>query len=217
MSITQIESNFFFKCIVGIDLIISKHHAEVELHCIKEKLEANDGAIKFGESKKTFQFSIIGMEFEMTKQTFNQDIVARLGGISYKHFLLNETVNVLTTPRGDDDDAKTLKAEDFDYLLSVTFSTVDKKSPEFATKYQHCEQILFVEIHKIMVNLHLDGIKEALKFTNVIQQEMNRIFYVPPSDTAETVEYKTLSQVKRENVLATINENIEMNIKQGNV
>lgn len=140
-------------------------------------------------------FSLTDLEFDLTGQTFNQTISVKLGGINLKQFYNEETIPVI----------KTLRDEGYsDYLVTANYVSVNRKSPEFVTKYESCEQSLFVEFRKLFLLLHLEGLTEMLQFINNLQTKANKLMYIAPDD--ETITHKTLAQASQAHVLTTINE-----------
>ncbi|KAF2903862.1 hypothetical protein ILUMI_02321 [Ignelater luminosus] len=153
-------------------------------------------------------FKITSLEFDLIQQTFNTDVIVRLGGITCSQFRKNDSIDIISTP---------LKAETGDYLFIVKFTQVDKKSPEFHSKHQSCESKLNLEFSSLNMVLHQEGLQSLLKFTTELQMQVEDL-RKPSSTTVVTTTAAvttpgSLTSVERMRRMSSVAENFVAGVR----
>lgn len=92
----------------------------------------------------------------------------------------------------------------FNISLTVKFLfiKVNKNSPEFHSKYHSCEVLLTLEIKKLDLFLHQEGIQEIMKFVSELQSQLKLL----ENDPTEMLEKQSSEILKR--TLSTLSENM---------
>lgn len=59
---------------------------------------------------------------------------------------------------------------------------MDKKSPEFHSKYHSCESSLYLHFSSLNVLLHQESLQELMKFSIETQNDLNEIINSKPAN-----------------------------------
>ncbi|XP_017782476.1 PREDICTED: vacuolar protein sorting-associated protein 13C isoform X2 [Nicrophorus vespilloides] len=156
--------------------------------------------------------NVHSMRCHMVQQTFNMDVDVSLASISMSQFLngLNQPIEVISTPRSDKD-----------FLFNVKFLQVDKKSPDFVTKYEACEALLSVDFAILALRLHQEGLQDLMRFANDLQCQLNDITEKPRqksrisrlSSTSSSTSRRRSGSLHRLSVISHISEK-QLNIRK---
>ncbi|KAF6206535.1 hypothetical protein GE061_017769 [Apolygus lucorum] len=115
-------------------------------------------------------FRLHSMGVTLNKNTFDQHIKAELGGVSLEQTFNGTLIHVVETPRVSD----TPEASDLKYLFSVELIMVDRKCPEFRSRYLSTLQTLKVDFTHLEVCAHAEAILDLLQrvneFTKIFEQ-----------------------------------------------
>lgn len=116
-------------------------------------------------------FKCMLLELDMIQQTFNLDVMIRLGGIALIQYRPNSSIQIIDTP---------MTAGKDEYLFTVQYIQVDKKSPEFHSKFMSCEQRVLLNFTSIKVQLHQEGLQALLQTANDFQTRLEAATKPPP-------------------------------------
>uniref|UniRef100_A0A146KJR5 Vacuolar protein sorting-associated protein 13A n=1 Tax=Lygus hesperus TaxID=30085 RepID=A0A146KJR5_LYGHE len=130
---------------------------EFKIHEITTRIvDDNDAQLVF--------FRLHSMGVTVNKNTFDQHIKAELGGVSLEHTYNGDLIHVFETPG----------VSDVKYLFSVELVMVDRKCPEFRSRYLSTLQTLRVDFTHLEVCAHaeaiLDLLQRANEFTKIFEQ-----------------------------------------------
>lgn len=125
---------------------------------------------KTGDGEETFKrllkLTILNLELDMIQQTFNMKVDLRLGGVGLKQYIGQFYHDVISTPMTDGD---------VEYLLVVTYQQVNKKSPEFYTRYHSCEQSVQLLFTSLSVQLHQEGLQKLIAVLADFQPKLEQV------------------------------------------
>ncbi|BES95651.1 Vacuolar protein [Nesidiocoris tenuis] len=141
-----------------------------ELHQFKElELEFNiheiTTTIVDDDEKPLLFFRLHSLGVTVTKDTFDQHILAELGGVSLRHSFQGKEIPVFNS----------LTFSDKEYLFSIEFIMVNRKSPDFRSKYASTLQTLLVDFTHLEVCANAEAILDLLQRLN----EFTKIFEKP--------------------------------------
>nr|XP_034187905.1 vacuolar protein sorting-associated protein 13 isoform X3 [Osmia lignaria] len=112
------------------------------------------------------KFQVLQLEAEMLQRTYDQEILLRLGGVQVKQHYNEMEIFMVNTPMSSGKD---------EYLITVQYINVNKRSPEFTTRHGSVIQLLKLEFTTLDTLLHQEALINLLKFISHIQNQMNAI------------------------------------------
>ncbi|XP_026298323.1 vacuolar protein sorting-associated protein 13 isoform X3 [Apis mellifera] len=135
------------------------------------RFEMKEFAIQISSQKDNeiipfMKFEILQLEAEMLQRTYDKEILLRLGGIQIKQHYNQREIFMVNTPM--------LSGRD-EYLITVQYVNVNKRSPEFKTKHGSVLQLLKLEFTTLDIWLHQEALINLLQFISYIQDQMNAI------------------------------------------
>ncbi|XP_068984481.1 intermembrane lipid transfer protein Vps13 isoform X1 [Bombus flavifrons] len=135
------------------------------------KFEMKEFAIQVSSQKGNeiipfVKFEVLQLEAEMLQRTYDQEILLRLGGVQVKQHYNQREIFMITTP---------MLSGRHEYLITVQYINVNKRSPEFKTKYGSVLQLLKLEFTTLDVLLHQEALINLLQFISYVQDQMNVI------------------------------------------
>ncbi|OAD52957.1 Vacuolar protein sorting-associated protein 13A, partial [Eufriesea mexicana] len=135
------------------------------------KFEMKEFAVQVSSQKGSaiipfMKFDILQLEAEMLQRTYDQEILLRLGGVQVKQHYNQTEIFMVNTPM--------LSGRD-EYLITVQYINVNKRSPEFKTKHGSVLKLLKLEFTTLDVLLHQEALINLLQFISYMQDQMNTI------------------------------------------
>ncbi|XP_023292594.2 vacuolar protein sorting-associated protein 13 [Lucilia cuprina] len=122
------------------------------------------------DSQKLLAFQVLQLEVYMAQRTFEMVAQAKLGAISLTSYETRdkkeEELVVIETP-GFTTAGKS--------LLNVTFTAVDKSTPDFITKYKSIEQLARINFATLNVILHQENLLYIMEIANQLQRKVEKI------------------------------------------
>uniref|UniRef100_A0A8D8LZY6 Vacuolar protein sorting-associated protein 13C n=2 Tax=Cacopsylla melanoneura TaxID=428564 RepID=A0A8D8LZY6_9HEMI len=118
-------------------------------------------------------FKMADLEVQMTQKTFDLIAFVRLGGLSLVQNYKTDEIQVISTPREE-------------ALLTIQYNQINRKSPDFRTKYESCLQILDVNFSKMAGVMHQEALLDMWKWSTDIMlviQKMNEKKYAETENT----------------------------------
>ncbi|XP_076625592.1 vacuolar protein sorting 13C isoform X3 [Colletes latitarsis] len=109
---------------------------------------------------------VLQLEAEMLQRTYDQEILLRLGGIQVKQHYKETEIFMVNTPMSSGKD---------EYLITVQYINVNKRSPEFTTRHGSVIKLLKLEFTTLDVLLHQEALINLLQFATYMQDQMNAI------------------------------------------
>ncbi|XP_031336343.1 vacuolar protein sorting-associated protein 13 isoform X2 [Photinus pyralis] len=147
-------------------------------------------------NEEILNLKICQLEAGYVQQTFNKDIVLKLGSINCGQMRHSTTIPIVNTP---------LEGEKGSYLIKVNFIQVNKLSPEFHTKHQSCESRLILNFTKLNVTLHQEGLLALLKFGTDLQTQIEDV-----TSNAKGESYEEVGKIRR---LSSVAESFVSDLK----
>lgn len=150
-------------------------------------------------------FKVTNLELGLVQQTFNKKVEVRLASVDLNHFRPKATIPLISTPFSEGSDqylfTVVFTQVKFFFFVQLTFLIrrlfvlkVDKKSPEFHSKYHSCESNLFLHFACLNVLLHQESLQELMKFLIDTQNDLNEIMNSKPAH--RMIEIPSKSSVK---------------------
>ncbi|XP_043520214.1 vacuolar protein sorting-associated protein 13 isoform X3 [Frieseomelitta varia] len=135
------------------------------------KFEMKEFAIQVSSQKGSeiipfVKFEVLQLEAEMLQRTYDQEILLRLGGVQVKQHYSQREIFMINTP---------MLSGRHEYLITVQYINVNKRSPEFKTKHGSVLQLLKLEFTTLDVLLHQEALINLLQFISYVQDQMNVI------------------------------------------
>lgn len=135
------------------------------------KFEMKEFAIQVSSQKGSeiipfVKFEVLQLEAEMLQRTYDQEILLRLGGVQVKQHYSEREIFMINTP---------MLSGRHEYLITVQYINVNKRSPEFKTKHESVLQLLKLEFTTLDVLLHQEALINLLQFISYVQDQMNVI------------------------------------------
>ncbi|KAG7307792.1 hypothetical protein JYU34_006387 [Plutella xylostella] len=118
--------------------------------------------------EKLLVFSLNLLELQATQKTFNLETVLRLGSVALELFTKDQVVHMIQTPALDSQTNQPC-------LFTVTYVNVDKKCPEFHSRYKSVEQLIVLQFKTLVVLLHLECLQQILVIVNEYQTRLQDI------------------------------------------
>nr|XP_012140992.1 PREDICTED: vacuolar protein sorting-associated protein 13C isoform X2 [Megachile rotundata] len=112
------------------------------------------------------KLQVLQLEAEMLQRTYDQEILLRLGGVQVKQHYNQTEIFMVDTPMSSGKD---------EYLITVQYINVNKKSPEFTTRHGSVIKLLKLEFTTLDTLLHQEALISLLQFVSVTQDKMNAI------------------------------------------
>ncbi|XP_076183155.1 vacuolar protein sorting 13C isoform X2 [Ptiloglossa arizonensis] len=112
------------------------------------------------------KLEILQLEAEMLQRTYDQEILLRLGGVQAKQHYNETEIFMVNTPMSSGKD---------EYLITVQYINVNKRSPEFTTRHESVIKLLKLEFTTLDVLLHQEALIRLLQFVTYMQDQMNAI------------------------------------------
>ncbi|XP_053986716.1 intermembrane lipid transfer protein Vps13 isoform X2 [Hylaeus volcanicus] len=112
------------------------------------------------------KLEVLQLEAEMVQRTYDQEILLRLGGVQVKQHYNDTEIFMVNTPMSSGKD---------EYLITVQYINVNKRSPEFATKHGSVIKLLKLEFTTLDLLLHQEALISVLQFATYMQDQMNAI------------------------------------------
>lgn len=100
----------------------------------------------------------------MLQRTYDQEVKLRLGGVQVRQRHEDQEIYMVNTP---------MSAGRDEYLISVKYVNVNKRSPEFVTRHGSIVKFLQLEFTSLDTLLHQEALIELLRFSTYIQDQMN--------------------------------------------
>ncbi|XP_076249315.1 vacuolar protein sorting 13C isoform X2 [Calliopsis andreniformis] len=120
-----------------------------------------------GNTRTPFmKLEVLQLEAEMLQRTYDQEILLRLGGVQVKQHYNEKEIFMVNTPM--------LSGRD-EYLITVQYTNVNKRSPEFTTRHGSVIQLLKLEFTTLDLLLHQEALISLLQFATYMQNQMNAI------------------------------------------
>ncbi|GJQ73818.1 hypothetical protein Trydic_g18756, partial [Trypoxylus dichotomus] len=129
------------------------------------------------------------LECEVVSQTFVNSVSVKLGCLQLHKYYQNDIVEIVGTP---------ICAKEGFYLFKVNFLQVNKKCPDFKSKYNLCESLLSLEFALLNINLHQEVLLELVKYTNDIQvqlEDMQALSVTKASTDSKQTLKRTISSI----------------------
>ncbi|KAJ9578225.1 hypothetical protein L9F63_005555, partial [Diploptera punctata] len=117
------------------------------------------------EDEKLLDFHMLCLEVEMIQRTYDMNVILRIGGINLVHYDPIAPVCLLDTP---------LTSGSTEYLLTILFLDVNKKSPEFHTKHGSVLRLLDVHFTTLNVLLHQESLLALLEVYNTFMPQLEQ-------------------------------------------
>ncbi|CAK9800782.1 Intermembrane lipid transfer protein Vps13, partial [Anthophora quadrimaculata] len=135
------------------------------------KFEMKDFAVQISSQKGNIitpfmKLEVVQLEAEMLQRTYDQEILLRLGGVQMKQHYNQTEIFMVNTPM--------LSGKD-EYLITVQYINVNKRSPEFKTKHGSVLKLLKLEFTTLDVLLHQEALINLMQFASYMQDQMNAI------------------------------------------
>ncbi|XP_059226468.1 intermembrane lipid transfer protein Vps13 [Stomoxys calcitrans] len=123
------------------------------------------------DSHKLLAFQVLQLEVNVVQRTFELVAQAKLGAIGLMSYEQNqakqdEELVVIETP-GFTQDGKS--------LLNVSFTSVDKSTPDFITKYKSIEQLAKINFATLNVILHQENLLHIMEIADQLQRKVDKI------------------------------------------
>ncbi|XP_077994048.1 intermembrane lipid transfer protein VPS13A-like isoform X3 [Glandiceps talaboti] len=136
----------------------------LELKFEVKEVALNVGQWKNGKESPLLRVAIQNLGTEVKQRTYDMNVNAFLGCVlvEHKNFKAPDNPGPLYLVNTPTTFHKT------DHLLSVHYTKVDKKSPEFYTKYEQTEQSIDVMFRSLDVIAHLEAILDVMTFVDTI-------------------------------------------------
>ncbi|XP_037949404.1 vacuolar protein sorting-associated protein 13 [Teleopsis dalmanni] len=131
--------------------------------------------------QKILALEILQLECDMTQLTYEMTVNAKLGAIKLTQFS-NENYKLIEYPVIDTPQF----SEELTYLLTVSFTSVNKKSPEFSTKHNSTEAKVTVNFSTLKVLLHLECLLKLMEINNSLQKRLEAYDDGKPKDRIAT-------------------------------
>lgn len=116
--------------------------------------------------EEIMQIKLSTLELSFAQHTFDTIVGLRLASISATQMRNDVVLDLLSTPFSDVENP---------YLFSVEFLQVDKKSPEFHSKYNSCESTLALKFDCLSMVLHQEALLTLIRRVTDMQTEINTI------------------------------------------
>ncbi|XP_058986884.1 intermembrane lipid transfer protein Vps13 [Musca domestica] len=128
-------------------------------------------SVSVPDSHKLLAFQVLQLEVSVAQRTFELVAQAKLGAISLMSYEQNQAKQdqelvVIETP-GFTQDGKA--------LLNVSFTSVDKTTPDFITKYKSIEQLAKINFATLNVILHQENILHIMEIADQLQRKVDKI------------------------------------------
>lgn len=130
----------------------------------------------------------------MVQQTHNMEVTAKLGGVICEHHRETDSIALIRTPSDVSNQQYLLQIKFTQVNNSVVLFTfflylgvslqVDKKSPEFHSRYGSCEQRLDLEFTTLNANLHKESLQALIKFGNDLNAQMQETLQAPAANAS---------------------------------
>ncbi|XP_076681161.1 vacuolar protein sorting 13C isoform X2 [Andrena cerasifolii] len=112
------------------------------------------------------KLEVLQLEAEMLQRTYDQEIMLRLGGVQVKQHYKGSEIFMVNTPMTSGKD---------EYLITVQYLNVNKRSPEFTTRHESVIKLLKLEFTTLDILLHQEALISLLRFATYMQTKMNSI------------------------------------------
>ncbi|KAK3913373.1 Vacuolar protein sorting-associated protein 13 [Frankliniella fusca] len=109
-------------------------------------------------------FRLLSLETECVQRTFDTKLFFSIGGIDLKQRYDGADINAICTPMTSGQDQ---------YLFTVRFTQVDKKSPELRTTHQSVLKLLQANFTKLDVLVHQEATLQLIAFANSVQSSLD--------------------------------------------
>ncbi|KAG7211251.1 hypothetical protein KM043_010561 [Ampulex compressa] len=135
------------------------------------KFEMNELVLSVAKQDKDVQLpfmrlEVLQLEADMVQRTYDQEISLRLGGIQMKQYHDTGDIFMVNTA---------MTAGRNEYLITVQYVNVNKKSPEFTTRHGSVVKLLALEFTTLDVLLHQEALINLLRFSTYIQDRMSAL------------------------------------------
>ncbi|KAI5727709.1 hypothetical protein M8J77_005899 [Diaphorina citri] len=150
MQFTDVELTFLLK------------EFNVSLEAQKKTAITSGEATADSGLESLLDFRMADLELQVTQKTFDMIAFVRLGGLGLVQHYKREEIQVISTPREE-------------ALFSIEYNQINRKSPEFRTKYQSCLQILDVNFSKMAGIIHQEALLDMWKWITDVLQVVNNL------------------------------------------
>ncbi|XP_026827312.1 vacuolar protein sorting-associated protein 13 isoform X2 [Ooceraea biroi] len=140
-----------------IDLEMKFEMKELTLSVFKQQ---DDNVSEF------IRFQVLQLEADMLQRTYDQEIKLRLGGVQIRQRHEDQEIFMVNTP---------MSAGRDEYLITVKYVNVNKRSPEFVTRHGSVVKFLQLEFTSLDTLLHQEALIELLRFSTYIQDRMDSL------------------------------------------
>lgn len=134
-------------------------------------------------------FRLLSLETECVQRTFDTNLFLSIGGIDLQQRYDGADIDAIGTPMTSGQDQ---------YLFTVRFTQVDKKSPELRTTHKSVLKLLQANFSKLNVLIHQEATLQLIAFANHVQSSLDTA--VSPQGS------RTATAGRKERNLATIME-----------
>jgi len=112
------------------------------------------------------RFQVLQLEVNMLQRKYNQEVSLRLGGVQIRQRYEDQEIFMVNTPMSIGQDV---------YLINIKYVNVNKRSPDFVTRYDSVVQFLQMNFTSLDILLHQEALLELLRFTTKIQDEISAL------------------------------------------
>lgn len=137
----------------------------------------------------SFRLQVLQLEAEMLQRTYDQEIHLRLGGVQMRQLYEDQEIFMVNTPMSTGRD---------EYLITVQYVNVNKRSPEFNTRHGSVVKLLRLEFTTLDTLLHQEALIELLRFSTYIQDQMSSLEGVQKKEVETRLRPTRLTSIQEE-------------------
>ncbi|XP_039312283.1 vacuolar protein sorting-associated protein 13 isoform X2 [Solenopsis invicta] len=135
------------------------------------------------------RLQVLQLEAEMLQRTYDQEIHLRLGGVQMRQLYEDQEIFMVNTPMSTGRD---------EYLITVQYVNVNKRSPEFNTRHGSVVKLLRLEFTTLDTLLHQEALIELLRFSTYIQDQMSSLEGVQKKEVETRLRPTRLTSIQEE-------------------
>lgn len=154
MQFTDMELTFLLK-----EFTVS---LEAQKASSESSISLSDISLPSSSLQTLLDFKMVDFELRLTQKTFDMIAFVRLGGLGLVQHYKQQEIQVLSTPLEE-------------ALFSVEYNQINRKSPEFRTKYQSSLQVLDVNFSKLVAVIHQEALLDMWKWLTDVLQVVNKL------------------------------------------